>query len=75
MKTTDKPYYTLIVRWTIDDLWTPQFGDFDREVVEQEIEDSYNADDCYMSNIIQTFDEDQACIDDAIAEINAIPIG
>lgn len=34
-----RDYYTLLIRE--DGRWTIQFGDYDRDVVEQEAEDSY----------------------------------
>ncbi len=58
-------YYTLLVRWTRGDFWTPEFGDFSRPVVEDEQKDVYRG-DCYDSVIIKT-DESQAAIAEAIA--------
>jgi hypothetical protein len=64
-----KKYYTLV---TNEDGagWAPQFGDYDREVVEAEVEDSYDDIPRRYVKIIRTGDS-QAEIDAAIAKLNA----
>lgn len=59
-------YFSLLTM-TEAGLWAPQFGDYDRDVVADEREDSY-ADE--KSIIISTKD-DQASIDKKVAEMNA----
>ena len=39
MGSSSKNYYTLVVRE--NDQWSPQFGDFNKEVVNDEMDDSY----------------------------------
>lgn len=59
-----KKYYTLC---TLENgLYFPQFGDFDLNVVKQEIEDSYS--DC-KCKIIKT-DNNQKAINLAIVQLN-----
>lgn len=66
-----KRYFTLVVREA--GVWAPQFGDYDREVVEEEREVSLYSDstlrraDC---KIITSGDR-QADIDAAIAKLNS----
>lgn len=67
-----KKYYTGLTR--DDGVWSPQFGDYDRQVVEDEMEDSFIA--CHAPyakrdlKIIVTGDA-QADIDAAVAKLNA----
>lgn len=60
-----KKYYTLVVRR--DGKWSPQFGDYSKEVVSDEEYDCY---DTEVSKIICTND-DQASIDAKVAELNS----
>lgn len=62
-----KHYYTVAVKWERDDPWSAQFGDYEREVCEQEAEDSYS--DAYKTRIIKSAPT-QAAIDAAIAKLN-----
>ena len=58
-------YFTLCV--FEDGRWSPEFGDYDRAVVEQErLDCGY---DGYLCDIICT-GEDQAAIDDAVSQLN-----
>jgi hypothetical protein len=50
-----KAYYTLLVKHTKSDPWSIQWGDYNRDVVAQEIDDSYC--DEYRTKIICTSDE------------------
>lgn len=64
----NKPYYTLIVKYEAGDSWGVAFGDYDRECVKDEREDSYE--ECYATKIIKTSD-DQASITRAVELLNA----
>lgn len=58
-------YHTLL---TLENgLWCIQFGDYDKEVVKQEKEDSYSD---YKCKIITTLD-DQASVDAKVKELNS----
>lgn len=59
-------YWTLITKET-DCLWYAQFGDYDREVVLQEMRDEYAGRIC---RVIKTGDT-QASINARITDINA----
>ena len=63
-----KAYYSLIARFEKSDSFSVQFGDYERETVAQEIEDSF--DDCYQVKIISTAPE-QAAIMARVAELNS----
>jgi len=67
--TTTKPYYTLVVRDADNPLyWSPEFGDYDKSVVEDER--IAMMDDPFVKvRIIRTMD-DQASIDAAVAALN-----
>lgn len=39
-----KRYHVLYVQWEKGDSWTPEFGDWDRDIVVHEFWDSYNGD-------------------------------
>lgn len=45
-------YHTLAVKWHEGSLWTPEFGDYDKKVVEQERIDGYQ--DIHAYRIIKT---------------------
>ena len=47
-----RPYYQLLVKWKRGANWSPEFGDYSREVVYQEIEDTYK--ECYNTKIVNT---------------------
>lgn len=67
--TTAKPYYTLVVRDADSPLyWSPEFGDYDKSVVEEE-RIAMMADPFVKARIIRTMD-DQASIDAAVAALN-----
>ncbi len=59
-------YYTLLIRDSVSSYWVIEFGDFDRENVEQEALDSYDGLDW---RIICTGD-DQNSIDVRVHELN-----
>ncbi|WQZ00314.1 hypothetical protein Shy_CDS0037 [Escherichia phage Shy] len=61
-----KQYFSLLTK--TDGVWSVQFGDYDRECVEQERDDSYSDEKC---RIIKT-DDTQAAIDAAVAKLNAV---
>jgi hypothetical protein len=70
-----KRYFTLIAKEP-DAKWSPQFGDYDREVVNEEMRDykEHVGDGCQWSpgtkfSIIGTAD-DQASIEACIAKLN-----
>lgn len=58
-------YYTLAVR-AKDGYYYPQFGDYKRNVVEDEQRDSYQGQKCW----IVKSEDDQASLDAAIAQVN-----
>ena len=64
-------YYTLVTRHDDDGKFYPQFGDYDRETVEQECKDSWPDVSRHNWRIVRTKDEDQGCIDEAISKLNA----
>jgi hypothetical protein len=64
--TKPRNYYTLLVKR--DNLWSPQFGDYDKEVVKDEEYDCY---DTEKTRIICTKD-DQVSIDAAVKVINSV---
>ena len=61
-------YYTLAVQFDKGDSFSVQFGDYDREVVVQEIEDSYA--DAHKVRIVRSGDT-TAEINAAVAKLNA----
>ena len=66
---TPRPYYTLVIRDAQDPLWwTPEFGDYDKSVVEDE-RVAMMANPFVKTRIVRTTD-DQASIDAAIAALN-----
>lgn len=67
-----KTYYSLAVQWEKGDRFTPEFGDYDFEVVNDEREDmiySYNLKGKQV-RIIKTQDS-QSAIEQAIAKLNS----
>ena len=64
-----KTYYVLLVKYSSNDKWSDAFGDYDKEVVEDEAEDSYS--DEYATEIIKTLDS-QVLIDAEIARLNSL---
>lgn len=71
-----KKYYTLAQFNVEAKTWQPQFGDYDRKVVEDEREDilcGYNCGVMVRKKDVKiiTTDETQAAIDAAIAKLNA----
>jgi hypothetical protein len=68
-----RTYWTLAIRES--GVWAPQFGDYDREVVEQErldVLDGYDPPLKRDTKVIKSGDL-QADIDAAIAKLNAKP--
>lgn len=61
-------YYTLAVQFDKGDTFSVQFGDYDREVVVQEVEDSYA--DAHKVRIVRSGDT-TAEINAAVAKLNA----
>ncbi len=64
-----RQYHSIITRE--DGKWSPQFGDFDKEVVKQEMEDSYRENFKAKDRKIITTGSSQKDINDAIAKLNA----
>lgn len=67
-----KTYYSLAVQWEKGDRFTPEFGDYDFEVVSDEREDmiySYNL-KAKQVRIIKTQDS-QLAIEQAISKLNS----
>ena len=60
-------YYSLLVRFDEFDTWSIQFGDYDREVVQDELTE-YEG-NCFAVKIISTPD-DQASIDLVVDNMN-----
>lgn len=63
-----KAYYTLLVQYEKGDQWSAAFGDYDRDVVEQEKEDDYG--DAHKARIVRTGDT-QAAIDTEVTRMNS----
>lgn len=66
MAKRSRKYFTLVTRK--DGVWSPQFGDYDRETVVQEIQDSYSEFRNVDRKVISTAD-DQAAINAAVANM------
>lgn len=64
-----KRYYTLAVRE--DGQWTAQFGDYDRETVQAELDDYVDHDYRKRDLRIVQSNDDQASIMNAVARLNA----
>lgn len=68
-----KTYYTLAIQWNKGDIFSPEFGDYDLECVNDEREDylnSWHDLKAKQLKIIKT-DGNQSSIDEAIAKLNA----
>ena len=67
-----RKYYTLLER-TPGQLWSPEFGDYDRKVVAQEGDDRRESGDFIKGTKFKiiTTDGKQASITDAVNELNA----
>jgi hypothetical protein len=67
-----RTYYTLAVQWEKGDRYSPEFGDYDLEVVNDEREDiAYSYDlKSKQIKVIKT-DGSQSSIDQAIAKLNS----
>lgn len=63
-----KPYWTLFIRE--DGRWSPQFGDYSKAVVVQEMRDSWDEYQRRDRRIVCT-DDTQEAINAAEAELNA----
>lgn len=66
------PFYSLLVKFERGEPWSVQFGDYDRETVEAEIEDSYS--DAFKTRIICTGPH-QVEIDARVYSINVLESG
>jgi hypothetical protein len=64
-----KPFYSLLVKFEKGQPWSVQFGDYDRETVEDEAEDSYS--DTFKTRIICT-GPSQVEIDAKVFSLNLI---
>lgn len=62
-------YFSLIVAHKDDGVWSVQFGDYDREVVKDELEDEWKGVPGVRTRIITT-NGTQAAIDAAVLELN-----
>ncbi len=62
-------YYSLIVCHKSEGVWSVQFGDYDREVVEDEVEDEWKGVPGVRTRIITT-GPTQAEVDAAVAKLN-----
>ena len=60
-------YYSIAVQFEKGDKFSVQFGDYDREVVVQEVEDSYS--DAHKVRIVRSGDTTQE-INSAISKLN-----
>lgn len=67
-----RTYYTLAVQWEKGDRYTPEFGDYDLECVQDEREDMLYSYDLKgrQIKVIKT-DDSQSSIDSAISKLNA----
>lgn len=64
-----KAYFSLVVRFDEFDQWSIQFGDYDRETVQQEATEYEGG--CYAVKIIKTADT-QASIDEKVEKLNSL---
>ncbi len=64
-----KTYYVLLVKHSSNDKWSDAFGDYDKEAVKKEAEDSYMY--SYETKIIKILDS-QVLIDAEIARLNSL---
>lgn len=66
-----RKYHTLCIRE--DGIWAPQFGDYSREVVEQERDDHRDSANGYKAKDMRiiTSGDTQAAINAAVAKLNA----
>lgn len=75
-----RPYFTLAVRdypakGATNRKWGPEFGDYDRETVEAELEDWRRNYPANCLKIIRTETDDQRAIENAIRNLNGLCIG
>lgn len=66
--TKQRTYYILVCRWAVGDPWSVEFGDYDRETVEEERE---AMNDCRDAIIRRVSGDTQAAIDAHVAALNA----
>lgn len=64
-----KTYYVLYVQFEEGDKWTPEFGDYDCDAVEQEAEDNYN--EVYNWKVAVLYDDQQQTIDEYTEQLNS----
>jgi hypothetical protein len=65
-----KKYYTLAVRWSATDAWSPEFGDYSRTVVKDEQADMRDGSNPPHASKIISSGDTQAEINAAIAALN-----
>lgn len=63
------PYFTILVKWEKYDLWSSEFGSYNPEEVEEELESEYK-ENCYNWRVIVT-DGDQKSINSIVSQMNA----
>ena len=61
-------YYSIAVQFDKGDTFSVQFGDYDKEVVQQEVWDSYSG--CHKVRIVRSGDTTEE-INAAVAKLNA----
>ena len=64
-----RKYFTLLVKSDPRGAWCPEFGDYDRETVKDEMNDINGRDDVFACKIITTND-DQESIDRMVRNMN-----
>lgn len=67
---TKRKYHHLLTRED-DDMWYPQFGDFDKECVRQEVEDTYSRDYKHRDIKVVTLVGGRRALDEYLADLNA----
>ena len=65
-------YYTLVIQDPETLRWSPEFGDYDRETVEQERDDQIDSEACtFLTSRVITTEDTQADIDATVAAMNS----
>ena len=64
-----KMYYSLISKYMLGDLWSVQFGDYDKEVVKSELDYYKEGGEYHQLKIIRTGDK-QELIDREVKRLN-----
>lgn len=65
-----RKYHILVTRDDATSPWYPQFGDYDKDVVKQEVIDCYRSFKASNRRIITTENARQSTINEAIALLN-----